>query len=377
MLFRSIFIIIFSVFLFANCFTQSDSAKKADSLLLLQLQAQMKTETTPAPQVRTSPSANPNISVIGDFQGMYHNWGKRNYDAGLNEAEFAFQSEVDPYARADFFASFGKNASGDFSADIEEAFLTTLALPKGLQLKVGKFKSALGRINPVHSHALPFISLPNAYENYFGEGINDEGLSLSWLLPNKLFYQELVVQGTAGPKDCPSFSRSNKNMFLSLAHLKNFWDLSSSTTLEFGFTGITGPNDSSFTTNIGAADLTLKWKPLRYNTYKSVTFQNEFYYSQAALMKDTGTANTMGMYSMLSFQFSKRWFFTGMYSYSNMPYSADIIQQAYSATVAWYATEFQKIEIEGKTVTSNMSKQSYQAMLRWIFVIGSHGAHQY
>ena len=77
------------MFLFVNCFAQTDSAKKADSLLLLQLQAQMKTETTPAPQVRTSPSANPNISVIGDFQGQYHSWGKRNYDAGLNEAEFA------------------------------------------------------------------------------------------------------------------------------------------------------------------------------------------------------------------------------------------------------------------------------------------------
>ena len=367
--------IIFSIFIFARCLGQTDQAKKTDSLLLLQIQQQMN--AVPIPQARTSPSANPNISVIGDFQGMYHSLGKRNFDAGLNETEFAFQSEVDPYARADFFASFGKDASGNFSADIEEAYLTTLSLPAKLQLRAGKFKSALGRINPVHSHGLPFISLPNAYENYFGQGINDEGLSLSWLLPNKLFYQEIVLQGTDGPRDCPSFARSNENKFLSLAHLKNFFDLSTSTTLEIGFTGITGPNDSSLTTNIGAADLTLKWKPLQFNTYKSVTWQNEIYFSDAAMMKDTSTVKTIVMYSLLNFQFSKRWFFTGIYSYSNMPYSAAVVQHAYSATFGWYATEFQKIEIEGKTVTSNMGKQTYLAMFRWIFVIGSHGAHQY
>ena len=212
---KHIFVIIFSVVVFYSCFSQSDSVKKADSLLLLQLQQQMN--TAQPLQVRTSPSTNPRISVIGDFQGMYHDSGKRNFDAGLNEAEFAFQSEVDPYAHADFFASFGKDASGNFSADIEEAYLSTLSLPAGLQLRAGKFKSALGRINPVHSHALPFISLPNAYENYFGEGINDEGLSLSWLLPNKLFYQELVLQGTDGPRDCP---RDRKSTRLNSSHIQ-------------------------------------------------------------------------------------------------------------------------------------------------------------
>ena len=316
------------------------------------------------------------MSVIGDFQGAYHHFGKRNFNAGINEVEIAIQSVVDPYARADFFASFGKDDSGNFKADIEEAYLTTLSLPRGLQLKVGKFKSALGRINPVHSHALPFISLPTAYENYFGEGINDEGAQLSWIVPNGLFYQELVVQGTDGPLDCPSFSRSRNNKYLGLAHLKNFFDLSRNATLELGLSAITGANDSDLTTNIGAVDLTYKWKPLQMNTYKSFTWQSELFYSKAP-MKSDSVISSLGMYSLINFQFARRWFFTGMYSYSNKPYSAKISEHGYSATFGWYATEFQKIEIEGKTVTSNVDKQTYQAMLRWIFVIGSHGGHQY
>jgi hypothetical protein len=251
-----------------------------------------------------------------------------------------------------------------------------LSLPYGLQLKAGKFKSAMGRINPLHPHALPFISLPNAYENYFGEGINDEGAALSWLLPNSLFYQELVVQLTNGPIDNPSFSRSPGNNYLKLAHLKNFFDLSANTTLELGLSGITGSNFFDLRTNIAAMDLTYKWKPVQFNTYKSFTWQSEAYYSNANISKDT-TINSYGMYSFSNFQFSRRLFFTGMYSYSNKPYSASTVENSYSATVGWYATEFQKIEIEGKTTKSNIDKEKYQVLLRWIFVIGTHGAHQY
>ncbi len=66
-----------------------------------------------------------------------------------------------------------------------------------------------------------------------------------------------------------------------------------------------------------------------------------------------------------------------MYSYSNKPYSANIVENSWSATIGWYATEFQKMEIEGKTIRSNIEKDQYQVLFRWIFVIGTHGAHQY
>jgi hypothetical protein len=249
-------------------------------------------------------------------------------------------------------------------------------LPAHLQLKVGKFKSAMGRINPVHSHALPFISLPDAYESYFGEGIDDEGVSLSWLIPNSLFYQELVVQVTDGPIDNPSFSRSVGNTYLELVHLKNFFDLSPNATLELGFSGITGHNFYDLRTNIAAMDLTYKWKPVQFNTYQSFTWQSEAYFSNADTLNHK-TVNSFGMYSFINFQFSKRMFFTGMYSYTNKPYSASTIENSYSVTIGWYATEFQKLEIEGKTTSSNMGKEQNQILLRWIFVIGTHGAHQY
>jgi hypothetical protein len=363
----------------ANVFSQADSIAKPDSVLLKQIEKQLSSsQPTPPPlQARTAPSTLPDISVIGDFQASYKDYVKRKFDAGINEAELALQSVVDPYARADFFFTVGKDqVTGKFNFDLEEGYLTTLSLPAHLQLKAGKFRSALGRINPVHPHALPFISLPNAYSNYFGEGINDEGVSLSWLVPNPLFYQELVVQITDGPIDNPSFSRSVGNTYFELAHLKNFFDLSANATLELGFSGMTGANFFDLRTNIGAIDLTYKWKPVQFNTYKSFTWQSEAYFSNANISKEN-IVNSFAMYSFINFQFSRRLFFTGMYSYSNKPYSASTVENAYSATVGWYATEFQKIEVEGKTTSSNIEKEQNQIFLRWIFVIGTHGAHQY
>ena len=372
-------IFIFFLSIPVDLLSQVDTIPEHDSVLLKQIEQQLKGKDTPvvAVQSRTAPTTLPDISVIGDFQSSYRNYAKRNFNAGINEAEFSFQSVVDPYARADFFLTVGKdNDTGKFSLDLEEGYITTLSLPAHLQLKAGKFKSALGRINPVHPHALPFISLPNAYENYFGEGINDEGVSLSWLVPNTLFYQELVVQATDGPINSPSFSRTVGNTFLSLVHLKNFFDLSANATLELGLSGITGMNHFDLRTNIVAADLTYKWKPVQFNTYKSFTWQTEAWFSNANISKEK-VVNSLGMYSFINFQFSKRLFFTGMYSYSNLPYSVSIRENSFSATIGWYATEFQKLEIEGKTTSSNVEKERNEILLRWIFVIGTHGAHQY
>ncbi|MBI4929979.1 MAG: hypothetical protein HY841_04390, partial [Bacteroidetes bacterium] len=224
-----IFFILFSVL---QIQAQTDSTK-SDSLLLLQLQNEMQPQQTPPIQPRIAPSVNPNLSVIGDMRGLYRSFGSHNVDAVLNEVEFCFESVIDPYARADFFYSVSEDPfTGEFSNEIEEGYLTTLALPAHLQLRVGRFKEALGRVNPIHVHALPFIDMPDAYVNFFGEeGLKGDGASLNWLLPNRKFFQELTVEAT-NVAESPSFQRSRKNNFLYLAHLKNFWDLNANTTME-------------------------------------------------------------------------------------------------------------------------------------------------
>ena len=203
------FILLLSAFFFSNKTIAQTDSTTTDSVLLKQIEQQMQTNTTTqvAPQqTRSGISSNPDIGVVADFRTSYISQGKKNFDAYLNETEFSFQSVVDPYIRADFFLSFGRDpVTHKYGVEVEEGYLTTLSLPAKLQLKVGKFREAIGRLNPIHPHALPFIDLPNAYVNYFGEGgLNDEGVSLSWLSPAK-FYQEFVFQATSGAGESPSF----------------------------------------------------------------------------------------------------------------------------------------------------------------------------
>lgn len=361
------------------CLAQVDSTSKADSVLLKQIEEQMNANNPPVTQQpRSTLSFNPDIGVIGDFRGSYISRGKRNIDLFLNETEVSLQAAVDPYIRGDFFLSFGRNSeTGQYGVEVEEGYLTTLSLPARLQLKAGKFRSAVGRINTVHPHALPFIDMPNAFVNYFGEeGLKDEGLSLSWLLPTKAVYQELLFQVTSGYSESPAFTRSEKNRLLYLSHLKNFFTIDDNNTLEIGLTGISGANDSARVTNMAAADITYKWKPVKMNTYRSLTWQSELFFNHAKLTDDL-SLSSFGMYSFLQYQLSKRWFLTGRYDYAQKPYDKTLKENAFSMTAGWYATEFSKLEFETKTTDDNIDKRFYQAWLRWIFVIGAHGAHQY
>ena len=67
----------------------------------------------------------------------------KNKGFNLNYAEVAMHSTVDPYFEA--FANFHLHPN---EFEIGEAFVQTRALPYGLLIKAGKFKSDFGRIIP-------------------------------------------------------------------------------------------------------------------------------------------------------------------------------------------------------------------------------------
>lgn len=379
---NSLFLSCFATILFSSVVVAQQDSTAADSALLKQIKEQLgqpedDSQTSVTSQPRgTRAGLNPNISAIGDFRSFYNSEGDRNFDAFVHGAEFSFRSAIDPYARADFYPVF-EGEDGELNARIEEAYLTTLGLPLNLQLKAGKFRQSFGRINLVHGHALPVIDVPVAYESFLGEAMIDQGFSLSWLIPNRSFYQELIVEVTRGPDESPLFVFSETNKVMKLAHLKNFWSLSDNATLELGLSGAIGENEFARNSSLGGIDITYKWKPLRRSTYKSFEWQTELFFSNV----DTAPGeniNSWGMYSWMQYQVARRWFFTGMYSYTQHPLNAGFEEQAISANAGWYATEFQKLEIGPKLMTDNgFGNSAFSLRFRWVFVIGAHGAHQY
>ncbi len=75
--------------------------------------------------------------------------------------------------------------SANPGVDLEEGYITFTSLPAGFVAKVGKFRSAFGKINTLHTHVLPWADRPLVTENLLGgdEGISDAGLSASRILP--------------------------------------------------------------------------------------------------------------------------------------------------------------------------------------------------
>jgi len=142
---------------------------------------------------------NPDIAVIGDFLGAAGS-NKVNPDPAMqmHESEVAFQAIVDPYARADFFLSFGQEG-----VNLEEGYITLPAIPGGLLVKVGKMRAAFGKVNTLHNHVLPWTDRPIVTNNLVAgeDGINDAGVSVARLIPNKWFFLEGTGQIYRGDSD--------------------------------------------------------------------------------------------------------------------------------------------------------------------------------
>ena len=60
----------------------------------------------------------------------------------MHESEIGLQAIIDPYARGDFFISFGEEG-----VNLEEGYITFTALPGGFVAKVGKMRSVFGKVN--------------------------------------------------------------------------------------------------------------------------------------------------------------------------------------------------------------------------------------
>jgi hypothetical protein len=77
---------------------------------------------------------------------------------------------------------------GEAELELEEAYLQSLALPAGLQLRLGRFLSSIGQLNEQHLHADDFSTRPLLYRAFLGGHYADDGLRLSWVAPTALYW---------------------------------------------------------------------------------------------------------------------------------------------------------------------------------------------
>jgi len=343
--------------------------------------ATVATSTTPTPlPVYGGASAaakilNPDISVIGDFLGAVGRDPNRSVPTlEMHESEVGFQAIIDPYARGDFFLTFGQEG-----VDLEEGYLTFTSLPGGFVAKVGKMRSAFGVVNTLHNHILPWTDRPLVTEHLVGgeDGINDAGLSVARILPApKDIFLEATAQVFRGDSGSV-FQATRRGDVLTVGHLRAYRDLTESTNLDLGVSWARGHNDvgTGFRTQLFGADATLRWKPLRRAIYHNFLFRNEFVWSRRDQLDSTQRA--FGFYTAADYRLTRRWTVGGRYDRSGQADMASLTDSGFSPVITYWPSEFSQIRGQYRFTHYADGRSGNDLLFQFLFVLGAHGAHPF
>ncbi|MFH1131554.1 MAG: hypothetical protein V1754_09470 [Pseudomonadota bacterium] len=192
---------------------------------------------------------NPEISLGADFLAQLVIDGEKWY-AGrddrtampVREVNLSFQHSLDPYSM--FKAAINFTPWPDAAVDVEEVYITWFGLIKSLSISLGRFRHNFGIINRWHQHDLDQTDYPLAILLVLGEsGLNQTGASLKWFMPPLWAHaNELTLEITDGENET-LFAGEFFTVPCIMAHLKNYYDLSESTYLELGLSGMFGFNN--------------------------------------------------------------------------------------------------------------------------------------
>lgn len=322
---------------------------------------------------------NPDISAIGDFISVAgHNPVQPSPSMEMHESELGFQAIIDPYARGDFFLSFGEQG-----VNLEEGYITFTALPGGFVAKVGKMRSAFGKVNTLHNHVLPWVDRPLVTNNLVGgeDGIDDAGVSVERILPapKGIFLDATwqLFRGDSGNLQSPVFRASSKGDVSAVAHLRSYKDITESTNIDLGLSYARGHNDlgSDFLTQLYGIDATVRWKPLRRSIYHSFVGRGEFIWSQRQQLPFE--QRSFGFYTSGDYQLGRRWFVGGRFDRSGRPESANLTDQGASAVLTYWPSEFSQVRGQYRFMHYADNIDTNEFLMQVMFSLGAHGAHPF
>ncbi len=239
------------------------------------------------------------------LQGGDHEPRQRNFN--LQALELSFMGAVDPYLNGEVHLVYFYDLEGESLFEIEEAFVTSMQLPWGLQehgleVEFGLFFTDFGRANPQHAHFWDWQDQPLILTRFFGEdGMRAPGVRVGWLTPLP-WYSELVLGAQNAKGETMVSFLANEAVFedrpiggrpfagrpvsgvadlVYLARWVNGFDLSDTWSTQLGVSGLLGPNATGGDANtwIGGADVVFKWRPLKTDRgWPFLKLEGEFLY---------------------------------------------------------------------------------------------------
>ncbi|MFI5310674.1 MAG: hypothetical protein ACHQQ3_05545 [Gemmatimonadales bacterium] len=403
--------------------TRADSATKppADTAAIARERRRMQAANAQVPppspqgvggaQGPTNPRMLPDFSAVGDLVGDLSEKGSTQADGArfsVREVELAVQAVVDPFFRGDVFLGI----SDVEKISIEQAFLTTTALPNGLQVQMGRFLMPVGKQNTTHRHDLHTVEYPWVIQKFLSDdGLKGTGVTLSKIFSPFGFYQELIVSAidrfgdpVEGLKADEAVNKSLDGLGFS-ARFRNYVDISQNANFELSASAITGKREraTGVTSISGAdtsnarlgrqsllgADLTFRWKPLQQGLYKSFLLQAEVMHQVSErLAAPPGSLGAGGGYLPMSrdftggyvfarWQLSQRLFLGGRYDALQDPAAEGANFTAGSAFLEWFPSEFSKLTAQFERATPSQQPALNRILLQAAFAVGPHKPHPF
>ena len=324
---------------------------------------------------------NPDIAVIGDFLGAAGSNDVNPSPAlAMHESEASFQAIVDPYARADFFLSFGEEG-----VDLEEGFITFPAIPGGLLVKVGKMRAAFGKVNTMHNHVLPWTDRPLVTTNLVAgdEGLSDAGISVARLVPNPWIFLEATGQVFRGDSG-DVFQSSEPSDLSYVGHLRGYHDITENTNIDLGASYSYGHNASGvfgdvdlgrFTTQLYGIDATLRWRPLQRSIYHSFVGRSELVWSRRE--QPGSQQNAFGYFVSGDYQLARRWYAGARYDRSAHAVDQTLHDTGGSLLLTFVPSEFSQVRGQYRRIDYATGDPANEFLFQFQFSIGAHGAHPY
>lgn len=367
-------------------------------------------------QKKSLPSEfNPAIGFVGELVSSYHSTGADKiggdrpggFDFWARSLELNASASVDPFAKGWVVANASADsATGESTFGIEEAALQTTSLPDNLTLTAGRFFGEFGRLGYIHDHELPFVNRPQVLSQYIGGESRSDGMQLNWLVPTEQYISVTAGVGNNFGGDSPN--PNNPGNYRPIGGL-NFWgrastffNLTDNWQLEAGISGLWNPktqdrggalvqpNGVSTMTEkerrLAGLDFKVSYVPLRDNQFNSFTWGTEILFSDNNFLFDPngipasgdeyrGDVNSLGLYSYVSYKWSRQWSGGFLFDYVQSAQNHDDETFAYSPFITFALSHWNQLRLQySHTERSPASglKSDDAIYLQWAWIIGAH-----
>jgi len=333
--------------------------------------------------------------------------GLPNEGLSLDETELAVSANVDDKYYGFLTASL-QQTEADTQVELEEAYFETLALPKGLKVKAGRFLSDIGYLNPIHAHAWDFNDAPLAYTAMLNTAYKDTGVQLRWVVPSTLLVEigGEILRGDSFPaaNGAASDGTGASALFVHVGGdvgTGNSWraGVSHLATDANDRTSVFGASSVAFTgtSDVTLADFVWKWAKNGNPRDRSYVVQAEYLHrnedgditvSGLVPADETGaySGTQSGFYVQGVYQFRPRWRVGARYDQLDAqndvgvsaptPLTADHTPSRFSAMADFSNSEFSRLRLQLNRDRSRPETDD-QIVFQYLMSLGAHGAHRF